>query len=388
MARELNRLNVKQIKAELKPGKYNDGGGLMLVVHPSGSKNWVVRTTVRRKRQDIGVGALPHVSLADARKSRDEIVRRARAGGDPKNERRRDENIPTFAAAAQTVFEERKATWRNKKHTQQWINTLKTYCYPFIGDESVEHIDQAAVRRCLEPIWTEKHETATRVLQRCEVIFNWAYSKGFRSAANPCTGLKETLPRARKQPTHRKAMNWRDLPAFYEEISKLESTSSLALQMVILTASRTNEVRFANWSEFQSDAWIIPGSRMKMGKEHRIPLTNEMKGVLSKARGRSRDLVFPGQRAGSPLSDMTLLKLLRLRTKSNETVHGFRSTFRDWVDEHYKGDGDVAEACLAHSKGSSVKKAYARSDLFERRRVMINAWNKFVTENRQANSSV
>ncbi|WP_377381175.1 tyrosine-type recombinase/integrase [Ponticaulis profundi] len=379
MARQINKLNVKFVKSDLAPGKYYDGGGLTLVVHETNTKNWVVRTTVRRARRDIGIGSLKYVTLAEARKKRDEIIEIARNGGDPIAERRKSKGIPTFEQGALEFIEEQESSWDNPKHRQQWRNTLKTYCFPVIGSEPLDEIDSAAVRKCIEPIWSTKHETANRTLQRCSKIFNWAVAKGYREKANPCLGLKETLPRLRSQRKHFDAMPWSDVPEFYKQLTNSDAFSASALRFVILSAARSGEVRHALWSEINDNVWTIPAERTKMRKEHRVPITAEMGRILDLQRGLDENLVFPGMRRGRPMSDATMCKYLQSKTTPTMTVHGFRSSFRDWVDEYLQGNGDIAEACLAHSKGNAVIKAYARSDLFDRRMEMMCSWSSFVT---------
>ncbi|MEO0464937.1 MAG: integrase arm-type DNA-binding domain-containing protein [Pseudomonadota bacterium] len=373
-----NRLNAKFVRSVSEPGRYCDGNCLHLVVHPAGTKNWVVRTMVRRRRRDIGIGGFPMVSLSEARLMRDSIVKEARMGGDPLLARRRAKELPTFAEAAYRVIEERRPTWRSDKQVEIWRNSLKAYCFPVFGDEPVDSISPAMVRRSLEPIWTSKHDTATKVLQRVQIVFKWAIGNGYRSAANPCEGLRETLPRVAVRTKHLSALPWQEVPALISDLRDDSSISALALQFIILTACRTNEVRRGGWSEIEDKQWRIPGERMKMGREHVVPLTPQMSAVLEKARGLDAKLLFPGQKRGALLSDMTILKRLRHHRPGDFTVHGFRSAFRDWADEYHKGDGTVAEACLAHRKGDAIVQAYARSTLLERRRELMETWSNFV----------
>ncbi|MGH1455068.1 MAG: tyrosine-type recombinase/integrase [Paracoccaceae bacterium] len=379
---------TKKLVENLGPGRHGDGAGLYLVVDPSGARRWIVRVTVKgqknRKgaplRTDFGLGGADVVTLNQARERALEYRRMAKSGLNPRFNAKRE--IPTFEEIAQQVHIDRMPTWKNAKHGQQWINTLRDYAFPKIGRMPVDSIGQPEVLMCLGPIWTAKHETARRLAQRIKIVLDVAKSKGFRSGENPVTAVKEAgvLPKVNIKAQHHDSMPWPDVPAFYAELSERSATAARALQFTILTALRTSEVLGAKWSEIDWDAklWTIPAGRMKGGAAHRVPLTGEMLGILEQMKALGSDYVFEGQKRHQPLSNMSMLMLLRRMGKGEFTVHGFRSTFRDWAAEVAKAPREVAEAALAHQFGSEVERAYARSDLLERRRELMLGWSGFV----------
>jgi len=363
-----------------KPGRHGDGSGLYLVVDPSGARRWMLRVTVNRKRCDLGLGGASYVSLQDAREKAMKYRRIARQGGDPRLDAQRD--IPAFEEMAKQVHKERLPTWANPKHGDQWINTLRDYAFPKIGRLPVSDIGQPQVLLCLSPIWTEKHETARRLSQRIKIVLDVAKSKGFRSGENPVTEIHNArvLPKVRAKVEHHKAMAWRDVPAFYTDLQKRSAMAAKALMFTILTASRTNEVLEAKWDEinFEDRLWTVPAERMKTREEHRVPLTDAMLAILEPLQAMQSEYVFEGQKRNKPLSNMSMLMLLRRIGIKDVTVHGFRSAFRDWASEVANAPREVAEKCLAHSVGSDVERAYARSTLLDRRRVLMDRWSAHV----------
>ena len=277
---------------------------------------------------------------------------------------------------------ERLPTWKNTKHGQQWINTLRDYAFPKIGRMPVDSIGQPEVLICLTPIWTEKHETAKRLAQRIKSVLDVAKSKGFRSGENPVTAIKDAkvLPKVTRKPKHHAAMRWQDIPAFYSDLRTRGAMSALALRFTCLTGGRTGEVLEMQWPEIDIKArlWTCPAARMKGGIEHRVPLTNEMLAIIEPLQAMASDYVFEGQKRHRPLSNMAMLMLLRRMGVESVTVHGFRSTFRDWASEVANAPREVAEMSLSHKVGSDVERAYARSDLLQRRRMLMDRWSEFV----------
>lgn len=369
-------------------GRHGDGNGLYLVVDPSGARRWIVRVVVKDQknkkggplRTDFGLGGADVVTLNQARERALEYRRMAKQGLNPRSNIARE--TPTFEEIALQVHIDRMPTWKNAKHRQQWINTLRDYAFPKIGRMPVDSIGQPETLMCLLPIWTEKHETAKRLAQRIKIVLDVAKSKGFRDGENPVTAIKEAgvLPKVKAKPVHHKAMNWRDVPAFYAVLSNRHAMAAKALMFTCLTGSRTSEVLGIKWSEidFVARVWTCPVERMKTGEEHRVPLTDEMLAIIEPLRALDSDYVFEGQKRHRPLSNMAMLMLLRRMQVEGVTVHGFRSTFRDWASEAANAPREVAEISLAHKVGSEVERAYARSDLLEKRRLLMDRWSRYV----------
>jgi integrase len=378
----VGKLTAARLKSLTEPGRYSDGDGLFLVVKPAGGRNWVLRALCAGKRRDIGLGPLKSVDLGDAREAAHQIRRQIARGLDPIAERKRERQaIPNFRDAAQIVHREHKASWKNGKHQSQWLSTLESYAFPKLGNRMVSDIGAPEIRDVLAPIWLSKPETARRVRQRIGTVLDWACVKGFRQTEAPLRSLSKGLPRQPRKDRHFAAMNYVQVPEFIKRLQERESVGRLALQVLILTAARSGEIRFARWSEIDLDdrLWSIPAERMKMGRPHVVPLSEETIGVLQRAsqyRVPTTDLVFPGQKLKRPLSDMSLLKILRDMDLA-VTVHGFRSAFRDWVAEQTNFPGDVAEAALAHSVSNKVEAAYRRTDFLAKRRELMRDWGRF-----------
>ncbi|MEV8468757.1 integrase arm-type DNA-binding domain-containing protein [Fluviibacterium sp. DFM31] len=376
---------TKKLVENLGPGRHGDGAGLYLVVDPSGARRWIVRVTVKGQknkkgaplRTDFGLGGADVVSLNQARERALEYRRMAKAGLNPRYNANHD--VPTFEELAGQVHIDRLPTWKDAKHGAQWLNTLRDYAFPKIGRIPVDAIGQPEVLMCLSPIWTDKHETARRLAQRIKTVLDVARSRGFRHGENPVTAVKEAgvLPKVKARAEHHEAMPWRDVPGFYAEIEGRSATAAKALQFTILTACRTSEVLGMTWEEVDEDArlWTIPAARMQGGVQHRVPLTDEMMRILETVKPLASSYVFEGQKRQRPLSNMSMLMLLRRMGRGDYTVHGFRSSFRDWTAEAAGARREVAEAALAHQVGSDVERAYARSDLLERRRELMEKWN-------------
>ena len=378
----MGKLSAAQIRALTKPGRYMDGDGLSLLLTAPKKGYWVLRATINGRRRDIGLGPLDLVTLAEARELAIDMRRDIQRGIDPIEERKRQKiEILTFKAAAEKVHSEQKAAWKNGKHQDQWINTLETYAFPKLGDRLVNDIEGPLIREVLLDIWLEKPETARRVKQRIGVVLDWAYANGMRATEAPMRSLSRALPRQPKQDGHFAAMPYEDVPTFLKHLHKRTSVARLALEFLILTASRSGEVRGAKWAEINLDAklWTVPAERMKVGKEHVVPLTDAAIDVLERARpyyAECSNLVFPGRNVLRPMSDMTLLKILRY-AKLAFTVHGFRSAFRDWAAEKTSYPGEVAEAALAHSVSNKVEAAYRRTNYLDKRRELMREWSDF-----------
>jgi len=379
---------TKKLVENLSAGRHGDGNGLYLVVDPSGARRWIVRVVVKGQknkkgaplRTDFGLGGANIVTLYQARDRALEYRRMAKQGLNPRFNVH--QKVPTFEEVARQVHIDRMPTWKNAKHGQQWINTLRDYAFPKIGQMPIDSIDQPEVMMCLSPIWTEKHETAKRLAQRIKTVLDVARSKGFRSGENPVTSIKDAgaLPKVKAKVKHHKAMGWQEIPAFYEDLSSRKAMAAKALMFTCLTGSRTGEALGLRWEEvdFKERLWTCPSERMKTGGEHRVPLTDEMLAIIEPLKEMRSGYVFEGQKRHKPLSNMSMLMLLRRMNIEGVTVHGFRSTFRDWASEVANAPREVAEKSLAHSVGSDVERAYARSDLLEKRRALMNKWSQFV----------
>jgi integrase len=321
-------LNVLAIRAIEKPGRYADGNGLYLKVDPSGAKRWELRTVVRGKRCDIGLGGLRAVTLAEAREQARKYRAMARNDEDPLAEKRRTRKVvPTFRVAAETVHKEHAKAWKNAKHGDQWISTLKAYAYPAFGDRRVDQIDTPEILKALSPIWLTRQETARRVRQRIGTVLDWAKAAGFRAGSNPVEEISKALPRQSDRKEHHAALPYAEVPAFVQNLQGDDAgtIANLAFEFLILTAARTGEVLEAKWSEidFEQAAWTIPAGRMKAGREHRVPLAPRSVELLKQAKllAAGSDFVFPGRSGKKPMSNMVLLMTMR-RLKSDATVHG------------------------------------------------------------------
>lgn len=378
----MGKLTALKIRSLTEPGRYSDGDGLFLEINGKGTASWILRIQTSGKRRDIGLGSAKSVSLKDARDAAYATRQKIAQGIDPVAERKQERQvIPTFRKAAEVVHAEREKGWKNGKHQNQWIATLKAYAFPKMGDLLVNEIEGPLIRDVLAPIWLAKPETARRVRQRIGTVLDWSYSRGFRATEAPMRSLSKGLPRQPKKDGHFAAMAYAAVPGFMEKLAERESVGRLALEALILTASRSGEVRGATWSELdlKSALWTIPADRMKMGKAHIVPLSPEAVAVFERAKkfkAGASDLVFPGQNVKRPLSDMTLLKILRDMDLS-VTVHGFRSAFRDWVAEKTDYPGEVAEAALAHTVPNKVEAAYRRTDFRDKRRLLMRDWAIF-----------
>lgn len=383
----LFRLSARLVESS-GAGTYNDGGGLLLVVKATGRRSWVYRYQLGGRRRDMGLGAFPGVGLKRARELAGEARALTAEGKDPLDARRQRARL-TFRQAAERVIESKRPGWRSDKHAAQWASTLEAHVYPKLGARDVADITTEDVLAVLRPIWTRTPETASRVRQRIEAVLDYARAVGARDGENPAAWrgrLDHALPKPTKVRAvrHFAAMDWRQVPEFWSLLVEQDGVAALALRLAILCAARSGEVRGMTWAEIDGDVWTVPAERMKAGRLHRVPLTGPALDVLATARPLDRHLVFPGQRQHKPLSDMSLSAVLRRMAGAGQidapaTVHGFRSAFRDWAGEATSHPREIAEHCLSHRVGDDVERAYARSDLLERRRKLLADWAFFVT---------
>ncbi len=377
-----HKLRASQIGKAKKPGMQSDGAGLYLRTSANLTQSWVYRYRKHGKLRDIGLGSTEDTSLAEARRHAEKARKAVKAGKDPRTALRGNPELPTFNEAAKAYIAAHSPGWRNEKHKQQWQNTLDSYAGPHFGELPVDAVDLDRVLAALLPIWHPKPETATRVRARIEAVLNWATVKGYREGFNPAVwrgNLDALLPARNKvqQVKHLAAIPYKELPALYAEFCKSDALSALALRFTILTAGRSGEVRGATWGEIHEDLWVIPGKRMKAGREHRVPLSMAARDLLENI-DRAAEHIFPGVRNAPMISDMSMTKFMRARRKGI-TVHGFRSAFRDWAAEETLYQNHIAEMALAHSVGNAVEAAYRRGDLLEKRRALMEDWASFVT---------
>lgn len=385
---------VEKLARDGKAGLTNDGKGLYFKVTKTGSTSWIFRYKMNYKSRDMGLGPYPEIGLAEAR----EHATRARLlileGKDPLEVRRdaqeelkRAEAAPaSFKTVAEEYIDSHRAGWKSAKHAQQWANTLSTYAYPVIGHLAPSEIKTQHILEILKKIWKDKTETASRVRNRIELVLDAAKARGLREGENPARWrghLDKLLPRRSKvQVTkHHPALPWKEVPTFMANLSQLPGSSYRAMEMTILTATRTSEVLNAQWSEIDlaDRVWTIPAVRMKTPRDHRVPISDALLALLvNLPRLETNPFLFPGLRPGKPLTNMAMLMALSRMGNSHLTMHGFRSSFRDWAGEATSHPRDVCEQALAHTIGNAVEAAYRRGDLFEKRRLLMQEWSDFI----------
>jgi integrase len=391
--RKINQLTTLKVKSISQPGYHRDGGGLALQVSPKGSKSWIFLYTLQGRSREMGLGSLDTVSLADARSKAKEYRNQLLDGNDPldlkakKTEEQRLKQKMTFDACAAAYIKTHQSGWRNAKHTAQWQNTLRTYVSPVFGHLPVSEVDTSLIMRVLSPIWTTKTETASRVRQRIESVLGWATVSGYRSGDNPAKlkqHLDNLLPKIKKAKRHHPSLPWRDIGIFIKELHQQEGLAVKALELAILTACRSGEIRGARWNEIDGDLWTIPADRMKAESMHLVPLSRQAQDLLQKLP-RTGEFLFPGAKKNM-MSDATMSAVLkRLPTKWKDsdgkdiTVHGFRSTFRIWCSETSASryGKDAAEFALAHKLPDKVEESYQRSTLLDIRRELMQQWADF-----------
>jgi integrase len=380
-----DKLTKARVEREKAPGRYGDGGGLWLQVSPSGTKSWLLRYQLNGRARHMGLGAFPDVPLADARERARLARLRLSEGCDPIEERiaRRAEqrraaaSSVTFREAALAVVSSREATW-NREHHRQWISTLEKYAFPSLGGLPTSAVDTPLVLKCVEPIWKSRQVTADRLRQRIEVVLNWAAARGYRSGDNPARwrGHLEYILKDDATVEHLVALPYSELPGFLQQLRRREGEAPRALEFTILTACRTNEVLRVRWPEIKDGLWTIPAERMKAGKEHVVPLCDTVQDLLDNLPQENSDCVFIGSRTGRPLERHAMRDTLKAMGVA-ATVHGFRSSFRDWAAEQTAYPREVCEMALAHSIPNKVEAAYRRGDLLEKRRRLMQDWAAF-----------
>lgn len=377
---------VVEVNAMRSPGRHSVGESLILCVSPSGARSWVARIRDGAgKRRDMGLGPFADLSLVEAREKA-RTLRKAGRDGDAiltRAERRQAmRTVPTFKEAAKAVHEERKAVWGNGKHVAQWLTTMETYAYPKLGHLTVDKIGVAHVVDALSEVWQKRPETARRVRQRIQTVLNWAHAREYRATQVSDDAVGMGLGPQRESKGNFAALSYSEVAGLVRTLRRSASIGCYALEFLILTATRSGEVRGAAWSEFDLSAklWTIPGDRMKAGREHVVPLCDRAVALVELAQKvrSSETIVFPGLN-GKPMSDATMAKALREAgvTREAGTVHGMRSAFRDWVSEETSFPGDVAEAALAHVVKNKVEAAYRRGSLLAKRLEMMNAWANY-----------
>lgn len=389
----LEKLKALSVSKLQEPGYYGDGGGLWLQVSKTGTKSWIFRYTMNKKQREMGLGSLLFVSLAVAREKAKTCRMLVLDGVDPLAEKQSraqqlavaKAKLITFDQCATRYIAAHRSGWKNAKHASQWENTIGTYASPFIGSLPVAEVDTGLVVKVLSPIWESKTETATRLRGRIETILDWATVHKYRQGENPARWrghLDHLLANPSKiaPVKNHPALPWTQMREFMVDLKAREGLAARAVEFAILTACRSGEVRGATWAEFDLDnaTWTIPASRMKAGREHRVPLSSP---VLSIMRGlrRESDYVFHGRATNASLSDMSLTAVLKRMGRPDITVHGFRSTFRDWCAEALSNSfpREVCEHALAHSLPDRVEAAYRRGDLFDKRVLLMQAWADF-----------
>jgi integrase len=383
MAKAVRILTARSIASITELGRHADGDGLYLKVRESGSKSWIFMWKTSGKRTEIGLGPISSVTLAKAREQAQKARELVREGKDPRSILNPTSGIPSFGAVADELIADMESSWRNEKHKAQWCMTLTQYCKA-IRNLPVDKIETSHVLSVLKPLWSTRPETASRLRGRIEAVIAAATAKGLRSGPNPAqwrNHLDRLLPKRTKLSRgHHSAMPYKNMPAFILRLRELTSLSALALEFTILTAARSGEVYGAQWKEFDLEAviWTIPATRMKAGVEHRVPLSLraiEILNILKKYK--QSDFVFAG-RSNKQMSNMAMSMLLR-KLEPSVTVHGMRSTFRDWAGEMTNYPREIAEMALAHRVGDETERAYRRGDALEKRRELMNEWECYLS---------
>ena len=386
-----NLLSAAKVKNLTAPGTYTDGDGLTLRIADTGARSWVMRLTVDGKRRNVGLGGYPSVGLGEARRLASEHRRAVLDGKNPvedkkaaTEQRKARAAIPTFADVATTVIDMRRPTWSSERHAKQWVESLTNHAFPIIGRKRVDEITTADTMMVLTPIWVAKAETATRVRQRMETVFDFAIVEGWRADNPASSALTKALPRRPRVKAHHPALAYNDVPAAVAAIreSNARPATKLAFEFLILTAARAGEVVGATWCEIDLEArtWVIPATRMKAKREHRVAISDRAVAILEEARERfgDDDLLFPSNRKQGALSNEAFRVLLG-RLEIPAVPHGFRSSFRDWLAECTGASWAVAESALAHASSERASIGYHRTDYLEQRRELMEAWADFVS---------
>jgi len=399
MAKQINKLTDRGIRSQNKPGRYADGNGLYLQVGKSGAKSWIFRYMLDGKSREMGLGSIRMETLSQARDKAKQCKKLLRCGTDPIRDRQErvavekadNKEMLSFQKCTEGYLNVHSSSWRSARHAEIWHSSIKRFAYPIIGPIHVNKIERSHILNILDPIWREKTETATRLRGRLESILNWATVKEYRKGDNPARWrgyLDQLLPKPSEIHTvkHFPALPYRDVGAFMNKLKARQALSASALRLIILTACRSIEVREAEWCEFdlQNKTWTIPVGRMKMKKEHVIPLCKEALDIVkSIPRLSDSEHLFTGPNSGKPMSDVVFKKLMERMGVTGITTHGFRSTFRDWAAEQTSFPREVIEACLAHQLKDKAEAAYFRSNLLDKRRTLMKKWSDYCIRNKQ-----
>jgi integrase len=391
VGRQINKLSARKVETVDEPGRHSDGGGLYLNVTESGGRSWLFMYKIGGRRREMGLGSLRDVPLIQARKFAANARQQLFSGLDPLTARQKPASM-TFAEAASALIESMSPAWRNAKHRAQWKMTLTVYCAP-IASKAAADITTDDVLRVLKPLWQTKPETGSRLRGRIERALDFAKARGMRSGENPARWrghLDALLPKRQKLTRgHHKAMAFDDVPEFIKQLHKMPGVAPAALEFAVLTAARSGEVMGGQWDEIDltTRVWTVPATRMKGGREHRVPLSDRTVQILKAMQSRRvSKFIFPGSKSNQPLSVMALEMVLR-RAKIDATVHGFRSAFRDWSGERTSFPREVAEAALAHLVGDQTERAYRRGDALEKRRALMDSWAIFAQPQRMYGSA-
>ena len=383
-----NKLTAMTVKKLSKPGKYADGNNLYLQIDISGARRWILRLTVGHRRRDMGLGSTMIVSLEEARQLARLYRGIAKSGGDPFLERQKERGFKvTFAYCAQKVHELNKPTWKNEKFALQWYSSLENHVLPKIGELPVSQITSSDILGVLSPIWNTRTDTARKLKQRIRLIIKWARAKGYFQGDDPVELAEQALPRKKRSDNHHKSLSYKDVPDLIVKIkeSKISLPTQLAIQFTILSACRTSEVLRASWDEIdmQNLMWTIPAKRMKTGKIHEVPISSGMKDILKDAKDKigSPDYIFSSDQSGKELSNNTLRLAVQKRLGIDTTIHGMRSSFKDWASETTNFANEVSEMALAHVIPNKTEAAYRRGNLMDKRRHLMQMWSDFINNN-------
>lgn len=383
MARHIHRLSARAVATLTKVGRHADGNGLYLSISANGGRRWVYLYRNGGKLKEKGLGSARAVTLAEARVKADTVRKQLQSGLDPIQEGRKVAGVMTFSECATAFIASNKTAWRNAKHRQQWSNTIDSYANPIIGKMAVNAVAVGDVLKVIEPIWSEKTETASRVRGRMESVLDWAAARGYRSSENPARWrghLDKLLPAPRKvtKVTHHPALPFEEIPQFVVALRKRKGNGALALEFTILTAARTGETIGARWNEIDipKRIWTVPAGRMKAEVEHMVPLAARAMEIL-RSLPHDSEFVFPSENPESPLSNMALLAVLSRMKRDDITTHGFRSTFKDWASEVTNFPSELVEMALAHTIENKTEAAYRRGKLLMKRRHLMAVWDKY-----------
>ena len=383
-----NKLTAMTVKKLSKPGKYADGNNLYLQIDISGARRWILRLTVGHRRRDMGLGSTMIVSLEEARQLARLYRGIAKSGGDPFLERQKERGFKvTFAYCAQKVHELNKPTWKNEKFALQWYSSLENHVLPKIGKLPISQITSSDILNVLSPIWNTRTDTARKLKQRIRLIIKWARAKGFFQGDDPVELAEQALPRKKRSDNHHKSLSYKNISDLIVKIkeSKISLPTQLAIQFTILSACRTSEVLRASWDEIdmQNLIWTIPAKRMKTGKIHEVPISSGMKDILKDAKDKigSPDYIFSSDQSGKELSNNTLRLAVQKRLGVDTTIHGMRSSFKDWASETTNFANEVSEMALAHVIPNKTEAAYRRGNLMDKRRHLMQMWSDFINNN-------